>query len=56
MSKEKSDIVDLFTGEVVNCWKDSEYVYVNFPWCCVNFPLENWDEVRKDLKKLSMVK
>lgn len=55
-SECKSSVKDLYDGKVLTCWKDDEYVYVSFPWCCVNFPLESWKEVQEDLLKLSKVR
>ena len=52
----KSCVEDMFDGKVLSCWKDEEYVYISFPWCVVNLPLENWKEVQEDFKQLVKVK
>ena len=49
----KKDVVqDIFNGKVLNCWKDDRFVYLEFPWCIINFPIENASDVFKELAKL----
>ena len=43
---------DIFSGELVVCWKDEESVYLSFPWSVAIFPIEEWSRVVTDLKAL----
>ena len=49
----KSEIKDIFDGEVMRIWEDGECVYVSFPYCTVDFPKEIWPEVKKDFDNLA---
>lgn len=53
MTENKTEIKDIFDGEYLSAWEDEEFVYLSFPWCIVTFPLEDWNDVLKELKELS---
>lgn len=50
--KKESKIVDVFNGEFVEAWKDGEWLYIAFPWCTINVPLENVEDLLRDLSRL----
>ena len=50
--EEETEIEDIYSGELVNSWEDGNFVYVCFPWCTVNFPLEDFDNVVDELCEL----
>ena len=45
----ENKITDIYEGEIIHCWKDDECVYINFPWCCLNFPIDDIDSVLDEL-------
>lgn len=51
----ESKIVDLYSGEAIDVWKDEEMVFVNVHPNSMSFfiPLEFWEEFKKDLKAIS---
>jgi len=53
--KGKTEFEDIFDGELIHCWMDEDAVFLSFPWVTINFPKENWDEVREELKELMEV-
>ena len=50
-----SEIKDLFSGEIIECWKDEDFVYFSLPFVTINVPIESWKDFRNDLIKLSAV-
>ena len=44
-------IVDLYDGEVLTVWKDEEQIFLSFPWCTINIPIEDFDVLVEDLKE-----
>ena len=48
-------IKDIYNGEIISCWKDEDIVYLSFPWCTVNFPIEEVDRIFEELKRLRRV-
>ena len=40
---------DVYKGKVVNCWKDEASVSLDFPWCAVSLPIEEFDDAAEDL-------
>lgn len=48
-----SEIKDIHNGDYVMCWRDEDFIFLNFlPFVCISFPKEEWDNVKKDLKKI----
>jgi ferredoxin-fold anticodon binding domain-containing protein len=46
-------IKDIYKGEIIDIWEDGDAVYFAFPFCVVNFPKEDWEEVKKDIEKIA---
>ena len=44
---------DLFSGILLTVWKDDEWVYLSFPFCTVNIPLEELDTLMLDFAEFS---
>jgi len=45
-------IKDIYNGENIQVWEDEGFVYVSFPWVVLNFPEENWEEIKKELLEI----
>lgn len=43
------DKKNIYKGKFVNCWRDDTSVSLDFPWCAVNLPIEEFDETAEDL-------
>lgn len=50
--KEDTKIKDIFDGKLITIWKDDEMVYISFPWCTINIPEDEYDNLLKDFKNL----
>jgi hypothetical protein len=49
---KKTMIKDIYEGEIISAWQDEGWTYLSFPFATVSFPNENWDEFKKDLRKM----
>ena len=41
-------IVDIFKGEMLSAWKDDEWFYLSTPYCTINIPLEEIEDMVKE--------
>ncbi len=48
----KVNVSDVYSGEIITCWHDDDFVFVSFPWCTINFPVEDFDNVIEELDEL----
>lgn len=53
---KQTNIKDIFDGNIITVWEDGKFIFLSFPWVTINFPKEDWKEVKKDLDTLSKVK
>lgn len=44
-----SKIVDLFDGKYLLAWKDTNFIFISFPFHTTNIPLEIWENVKHEL-------
>ena len=51
----KEEIRDIYDGELISAWEDGNFVFVCFPWCTINFPLEDFDDIANELYELVQV-
>jgi len=47
--KEKSEIKDIYQGEIVSCWGDEEFVTLSFPYSTIDFDREDWNQIKTEL-------
>ena len=43
---------DIYNGNYLTVWKDEETVFLGFPYCCINIPIEEYSALMSDLKEL----
>lgn len=53
--KKETKMTDIFSGKHLQVWKDEDFVFVSFPWAIVNFPMDEWEDIKEDLVNLADV-
>jgi len=48
----KTEIEDIYNGDIVSAWEDNKLVYIAFPWVTVSFPKEVWENVKDELREM----
>lgn len=47
-----SEIKDIYNGESVTVWKDDENTFLSIWNVCINFPNEDWEDIKKELNEI----
>ena len=54
MSKTK--IKDIYNGKTITVWEDGDFIFMSFPWTTLNLPLDEWKNIKKELKEIGSTK
>jgi len=46
-------IKDIHEGKIVDAWGDKEFITLEFPFCSVCLPMEDWGKIREDLMQIA---
>lgn len=51
---EKSTIEDIYSGELIEVWKDNERVFVSFypNDCTLSFQADDWEKIKMEMQDI----
>lgn len=53
--KMSSNINNLYDGSLIDSWEDEEFVYINFPFVCINIHKDIIHDLGHDLANLAEI-